>query len=99
MLVKPANQGDSQYEPFNYSEAPVSQFDLHASIMKAMTGDGSKYGSAFDEVEEGDNRTRYYVHVTHDGWDDWEFIEYEIDGYVLDFSNWHQTGQVWDCTD
>jgi len=99
MLVKPANQGEKQNDPFVYSDAPISQFDLHASIMKAITGDGSKYGTAFDETPEDASRIRYYVHPTHDGTNDYEFIEYEIDGYVLDFNNWHQTGKVWDCTE
>ena len=97
MLVKPASDGEDQSAPITFSNAPISQFDLQASIMKAMTGDGSKYGTAFDEVAEGESRTRYYVHPTHDGTDDYEFIEYEIDGYVLDFDNWHATGMVWSC--
>ena len=96
MLVKPAG-AQHQDEPIRLSYAPISQFDLHASIMKAITGDGSKYGSAFDEVTEGAVRPRMYVHPTVEVPYDSQFIEYEIDGYALDFGNWHTTGQVWDC--
>ena len=98
MLVKPAKDGEAQTEPIVFSDAPISQFDLHATIMKAITGDGSKYGTAFEDVSEDAPRLRQYVHPTHDGVNDWLFIEYEIDGYVLDFDHWHTTGQVWDCT-
>ncbi|MBE6464562.1 MAG: arylsulfatase [Eggerthellaceae bacterium] len=97
MLVKPAGAGD-QDGPAKLSYAPISQYDLHASIMKAITGDGSKYGTAFDEVDEDAHRVRMYIHPTIDvPPDDTDFIEYEIDGYTLDFSNWHTTGKVWSC--
>ena len=97
MLVKPANAGN-QNDPIRFSYAPISQFDLHATIMKAITGDGSKYGTAFDEVDENAPRTRTYIHPTIDvPPDDTDFVEYEIDGYALDFNNWHTTGKVWSC--
>ena len=97
MLVKPAHAGN-QNDPIRFSYAPISQFDLHATIMKAITGDGSKYGTAFDEVDENAPRTRTYVHPTIDvPPDDTDFVEYEIDGYALDFNNWHTTGKVWSC--
>ena len=95
ILVKPSGV-QSHGQPIAFSDAPVSQFDLHATIMKAIAGDGSAYGTAFDEVDEHAQRTRTYVHPTAELPYGSDFIEYEIDGYALDFSNWHETGQVWD---
>ena len=94
MLVKPAG-AQHQDDPVRLSNAPISQFDLHASIMKAITGDGSKYGHAFDDIEENANRTRMYIHPTAELARDAEFVEYQIDGYALDFNNWHATGTIW----
>lgn len=97
ILVKPAST-EKQDAPIELSYAPISQFDLHASVMKAITGDGSKYGTAFDEIDENAERTRMYIHPTIDEPpDDSDFIEYEIDGYALDFNNWHTTGRTWSC--
>ena len=89
-----AQQG--QDDAIGSSDAPISQFDLHATIMKAMTGDGSKYGTAFEDVDAGAPRTRMYVHPTAELANESDFIEYEIDGYALDFNNWHATGMVWE---
>lgn len=97
MLVKPAGT-QGQNDPIEFSYAPISQLDLHATIMKAITGDGSKYGTAFDEIPEDVPRKRIYIHPTIDvPPDDSSFVEYEIDGYTLDFGNWHTTGKVWSC--
>lgn len=95
MLVKLAGAGGQEGE-IGSSDAPISQFDLHATIMKAMTGDGSKYGTAFEDVDANAPRTRMYVHPTNELANEAEFIEYEIDGYALDFNNWHTTGTVWE---
>ena len=83
LFVKRPNE-THEGEPL-ISMAPVSHTDMGASIIKAVNGDYTKYGEAFDDIEEDSQRIRYFEYRRHD---DVPYAKYEINGYVSDWSNW-----------
>lgn len=101
LLVKPAGV-ESNGDGLEVSNAPVSHADFHASVLEAMGADSGlygKYGYTYDDIDEGMERTRTFYHIFHDlkeakirGW-----LKYEINGDVLDFSNWSFTGDMWEA--
>lgn len=93
MLVKPAQSAEKNSEPIKVSNSPVWAPDVLATVVDAMGGDGTKYGSVIGDVPEGTDRERLYYMTTSDGTNDVSLIEYSIDGNVNDFSSWHLTGR------
>lgn len=95
LLYKPAN---SAVQGMSVSSAPTSHTDFHGTVLEAMGAQHDAYPSTYASIAEGAQRIRPFYHITHD---DNSFIKsllrYEIDGDVLDFANWHYTGDVWPC--
>lgn len=95
MLVKQGHQTHEEASaPYTISMAPVSHMDFCASVIKAVGGDYSSYGTPIEDVPDGD-RTRYYYMTTSDGQHDVDVLEYAINGYVYDFDTWELTGESW----
>lgn len=103
MLAKPAigsagaageAKGAHQRKPVLYSEAPVSHDDLFGTVMEAVHGDRSKYGSTLFEISDP-NRIRYFDALTNAGGQGQRFVEYAVHGNALDLSNWQKTGNEW----
>ncbi len=97
MLAKPAAAGGSQQgAPVTVSEEPVSHYDLQATVVEAMGGDPSAYGSSlYDEHDPLEPRYYLMTAVQPDG----TYVackEYEIVGDAMDFSNWRLTGREWE---
>lgn len=94
-LVKPSETAEEAAQPCKVSMVPTGHIDYHATIIDAIGGDASRYGIPVFEVADAP-RTRYYITTLEDGIRDVELVEYAIDGYVNDFSNWSRTGRVWE---
>lgn len=95
MLVKEPHAG---HDPIKVSHAPVSHKDVFPTILSAMGADASQYGSVISDVDESAPRQRDFYYITHDnGSNIRSLLGYTIDGDVLDFNNWHFTGEVWPC--
>lgn len=96
MLVKPAQSKEDSEKPCEISDALVSHADFFPTVIDAVGGDASRYGSTIFEVDDA-SRTRYYYMTTTDRSEGYvnEILEFEIDGPMSDFSNWHLTGRVW----
>ena len=90
MLVKPAETAEEAARPLRVSEAPTGHGDYPATVIAAVGGDSSKYGTPVWDVPEG-ARIRYYWTTFSDGKHDTSWQEYEIDGNVLNLDNWHKT--------
>ncbi len=90
MLVKPAETAEEAARPLRVSEAPTGHGDYPATVIAAVGGDTSKYGTPVWDIPEG-ARIRYYWTTFSDGKHDTSWQEYEIDGNVLNLDNWHKT--------
>ena len=95
LMVKPAGVSDGALQ---YSSAPVSHCDLHATILCAMGVDGSDYGLSVEDVTDFD-RVRDTYMITSDGNYCVDILKYQVSGDVLDFSNWTYTGTSWHVND
>lgn len=94
MFVKPANPKNPG-QPMAVSNIPITHGHFHPTVIEAMGGNFSKYGTpALSETENND--LRYYLMTVHDGKVDTALREYVIDGDVTDFKNWSLTGEEWD---
>lgn len=92
LLVKESGKAGT---PLVTSQAPVSQDNLLASIVKyAGIDTETDYGRAFDEIGENEivTRTHYFQKKNGAGTKDTN-ITYEITGSAKDFSNWKITDQ------
>lgn len=81
--------------PLVVSEAPVSHFDLQATILEAIGCDVSGYGETVFDQTDPDRRRLYYM-TASDGKQDRAIKEFEISGDALDFSSWRLTGREWE---
>ena len=81
------------------SRAPVCQEDLFATITDALDIQRTKAGSgrSVQEIAEEESRERLYYYIAL-GEDSKGILlrEYVIRGDAEDFSNWEETGKVWD---
>lgn len=94
MFVKPANPPHPG-KPMISSDIPITHGHFHPTVIEAMGGDFSKYGTpALSQMDNDD--LRYYLMTVHDGKVDTAIREYVIDGDVTDFDNWSLTGEEWD---
>jgi len=80
LLVKPAGSFGT---PLEYSHAPVSPDQLHATFMEGLFGSSEDFGPTFFDISEGDPMVREY---TINRW------RYRITGDGRDFSNWEFIG-------
>ena len=87
LMIKPSGVGEGEME---ISSAPVSQVDLHATILDSVGIDAELgYGeSIFDISEDSDRVRKYYFQRIIQGEDGLELVNYEIVGSAADFSNW-----------
>ncbi len=92
LLVKPSENAQQAAQPLKVSKVPTGHVDYPATVIDAVGGDSSKYGSTVFEVPEGP-RDRYYWMTANDGRTDTCLREYVISGDVLDFDNWELTGR------
>lgn len=92
MLVKPPESAEEAAQPLKVSEVPTGHGDYPATLIAAVGGDVSKYGTPVWDVPEGD-RPRYYWTTFSNGKADTDWQEYEIDGSALDLNNWHKTDE------
>lgn len=96
LLVKPAETATEAAEPLRVSDVPTGHLDFHATVIDAAGGDTSAYGSTVFEIEDSE-RPRYFWRTTMDGGRtnaDLDWIEYVVNGHVLDFENWSLTGNT-----
>ena len=94
MLAKPALPAGAPEQPIEISSMPVSHDDFQATVIAAMGGDSSRYGSTLFEIDNP-GRVRYFDALTSAGDNGQHFVEYEINGNVFDLSNWNKTGNEW----
>lgn len=104
VLYKPAQSADLDAQPLKISNAPVEAHDLLATVLDSMgyADEAAKYGIPVDQIPEDEFRPRRFLATMfneHDSTRDGDVLEYYIDGYVLDWSHWHFTGEVWNHVD
>ena len=80
LFVKPVGSSGT---PIQYSHAPVSPDQLHATVMESLFGDTGGFGKTFFDIKEGDDMVREYII---------NLWRYEITGDGRDFSNWKFAG-------
>lgn len=87
LLVK--NKGEDS-TPLKTSKAPVSQANLHASVVKgSQLTTSHDYGKAYDEIAEGEAVTRTHYFQLHTGSERKDKnITYKITGDGTLFANW-----------
>ena len=90
--LTPSESAQQAAQPLKVSKVPTGHVDYPATVIDAVGGDSSKYGSTVFEVPEGP-RDRYYWMTANDGRTDTCLREYVISGDVLDFDNWELTGR------
>ncbi len=93
MFVKPSNP-ENPGKPMEISDVPITHGSFHPTVIEAVGGNYSKYGTPALSQEDNDE-PRYYYFTMHDGYTDHYILEYEITGPVSDFNNWHLTGKRW----
>lgn len=92
LLAKPTETAEEAAQLLKISNVPTGHLDFTATIIDAIGGDTSEYGSSFFEIAPG-KRPRYYWMTGSDGTHDIFWREFEIDGHVLDFDSWELTGK------
>ncbi len=96
MLAKPSYSADdpNAAAPLTISATPVSHDDIQATVLAAMNGDESNYGTSLFEQNDP-NRIRYFDALTNAGGNEQRFVEYAIKGNALNLDNWEKTGIEW----
>ena len=92
LLVKPSEDASEASEPLRVSTVPTGHLDFNATVIDAVGGDVSSYGPTVFDIDDSP-RPRYYWMTTSNGKQDIDWLEFEIDGDVLDFDNWSLTGK------
>lgn len=95
LLVKPSENAEEAARPCVVSEVPTGHGDFCATVIDAVGGDSAAYGPTVFEITEGE-RPRYYWMTTSDGHYDLQWLQYEIDGHVMNFEDWKLTGEAID---
>lgn len=104
VIVKPAQSAELDAKPLAISNAPVQAYDVLATVLDSMgySDEAAKYGVPVFNVPEDEPRPRRFLATMfneHDSTRDGDVLEYNIDGYVLDWNSWHLTGEVWNHID
>lgn len=92
LLVKPSETAEEASKPLVVSNVPTGHLDYAATVIDAVGGDTDAYGPTVFDIQEGD-RPRYYWMTTSNGKEDVDWLQFEINGDVLDFDNWSLTGK------
>lgn len=95
LMVKPSESAEEAAQPCKVSNAPVSQEDFQATLMKAVGGDWEKYGRTYFDIPEDEDRVRYWNMMIWIDGIDLEWRQLKIDGDALDFDNWSESGKSW----
>ena len=100
LLVKPAGTAEENAEPCQISDALTGHMDLSATLVDAMGGDSSSWGTRIQDATD-EPRLRYFDSTSVD---DESYVytsikEWQIDGDALDFDDWSQTGTEWPIVD
>ena len=95
LMVKPCQSAQEAAEPCIISDAPVSHEDVAPTIIEAIGGDASSFGSGTTVWDADDARTRTFDALTNAGGEGRRIVEYEVTGDVSDLSNWNKTGNEW----
>ena len=87
--------------PFEISQAPVSHYDLHATIMKSIgLNDSNKYGKSMFDISPNEERERiFYQYNLNEGSIDTKFrlIEYSVSSSSNARKNFTPTGYEYDA--
>lgn len=78
---------------FQMNYAPLSYFDLHATLISIITGDKESYGNTIFNIEEGDNRIRLFYKLSSSN--GITITEYKINGHAWDKEAVSATGNVY----
>ena len=78
--------GQTGGDDIKISMAPVSHSEFAATVIEAVYGDALDYGDTFDDIDENEQRTRYFIYKRDD---DIPYSKYSINGYVRDWNNWN----------
>lgn len=92
LLVKPSETAEEASMPLVVSNVPTGHLDYAATVIDAVGGNTDAYGPTVFDIQEGD-RPRYYWMTTSNGKEDVDWLQFEINGDVLDFDNWSLTGK------
>ncbi len=79
---------------FCTSYAPLSYYDLHATLLSIITGNDKDYGKTIFDFEEGDKRERYFYFNASENYLT-SIVEYAINGYAGDDSSVIATGNIY----
>ena len=95
LLYKPAH---AAAQGMRISNAPTSHADFHGTVLTKMGAPTAEFPTTYESISENNARVRPFWHITHD---DNAYIKsllgYNIEGDVLNFANWHYTGNAWPC--
>ncbi len=91
MLVKPAETPEEAAQPLKVSYVPTGHVDYAATVVAGVGGDTSEFGPTVFEIPD-EPRDRYFWYLTHDGHEDYELLEYLVQGDATNFDDWHFTG-------
>ncbi len=94
-FVKPAGASGADMQ---VSEAPVSQTDFIPTILDGFSLDYTGYGRTAYEIQEGEDRERFYYYTAlyTDEEGEVELREYQIKGDARKEENYQFTGNKWD---
>lgn len=96
LLVKPSMPNGSPQEPCQISYMPMSHEDIAPTIIQAVGGDPTEFGSGLTVWDINDeDRIRYFDALTSAGDQGRRIVEYEVVGDALDINNWKKTGNEW----
>lgn len=79
---------------FEISYAPLSYYDLHATLLSIITGNERDYGDTVFDFEEGDKRLRYFYYDRSKN-NITSIIEYAINDYAGNKSSVIATGNIY----
>ena len=99
LMVKPRQSAEEAARPLVRSDAPVSHWDLQATMLEAMGAAPqtvAQYGVSVWNVPK-ERKRLFYMTVSTERRDS-GIVEVSIEGDAQDFSAWHPTGRVWDVT-
>ena len=96
LLVKPATAPGGSSAPLKVSDAATGHMDLAATLVEAMGGNASDWGTPVEDAPSLP-RPRTYLSTSVEGEEHtYTWIkQWEIDGNVEDWDSWEKTGQQW----
>lgn len=95
VFVKPAGVSGPEMQ---ISAAPVSHVDFIPTVLDGFSLDYSDYGRPFYDIEEDEDRERFYYYTAlyTDEEGEIELREYKVEGDARSEESYHFTGNKWD---